>query len=203
MVIKLVTISCLAILAVELLFVIVNVILKKRPQRIAFLRSFKKGKCAIIYLTAIPLYCVGHIYAGQDFLNAFFSAVNKIINLVVLKYDTGSIKGLMQVDPLYNFTVYFCFVLVGINALIFTLSLTSQHIWCAIHAAKAMMTQRDKLFIFGNNPHNVSIYESDKKRNMGIGLSVCRSIIKAHKGTMKAENTKDSGARMTFTLPLT
>lgn len=45
--------------------------------------------------------------------------------------------------------------------------------------------------------------ESDKKRNMGIGLSVCRSIIKAHKGTMKAENTKDSGARMTFTLPLT
>lgn len=44
--------------------------------------------------------------------------------------------------------------------------------------------------------------ESDKKRNMGIGLSVCRSIVKAHKGTMKAENRKEGGARMTFTLPL-
>lgn len=44
--------------------------------------------------------------------------------------------------------------------------------------------------------------ESDKKRNMGIGLSVCRSIVKAHKGTMKAENKTNGGARMTFTLPL-
>lgn len=44
--------------------------------------------------------------------------------------------------------------------------------------------------------------ESDKKRNMGIGLSVCLSIIKAHKGTMKAENKAEGGARMTFTLPL-
>lgn len=43
---------------------------------------------------------------------------------------------------------------------------------------------------------------SDKKRNMGIGLSVCASIIKAHKGTMKAENKKEGGARMTFMLPL-
>lgn len=44
--------------------------------------------------------------------------------------------------------------------------------------------------------------EEDKKRNMGIGLSVCLSIIKAHRGTMKAENKEDGGARMIFTLPL-
>ena len=44
--------------------------------------------------------------------------------------------------------------------------------------------------------------EGDKKRNMGIGLSVCLSIIKAHRGTMKAENKEDGGARMIFTLPL-
>jgi len=44
--------------------------------------------------------------------------------------------------------------------------------------------------------------ESDKKRNMGIGLSVCLSIIKAHRGTMKAENRNGGGARFTFTLPL-
>ena len=44
--------------------------------------------------------------------------------------------------------------------------------------------------------------ESDKKRNMGIGLSVCSSIIKAHKGLMKAENKSEGGARMTFMLPL-
>ena len=43
--------------------------------------------------------------------------------------------------------------------------------------------------------------ESDSKRNMGIGLSVCNTIIKAHKGNMTAENIKDSGARFTFWLP--
>ena len=42
---------------------------------------------------------------------------------------------------------------------------------------------------------------SDSKRNMGIGLSVCSTIIKAHKGNMTAENIKDSGARFTFWLP--
>lgn len=42
----------------------------------------------------------------------------------------------------------------------------------------------------------------DKKRNMGIGLSVCYSIVKAHRGMMKAENKPEGGARMTFALPL-
>lgn len=44
--------------------------------------------------------------------------------------------------------------------------------------------------------------ESDSKRNMGIGLSVCMSIIKAHKGNMKAENRAEGGARVSFWLPV-
>ena len=43
----------------------------------------------------------------------------------------------------------------------------------------------------------------DSKRNMGIGLSVCKSIVSAHKGRMKAENIAGKGARITFTLPFT
>jgi len=37
---------------------------------------------------------------------------------------------------------------------------------------------------------------------MGIGLSVCYTIIKAHNGTMSAENKKSGGAVFRFTLPL-
>lgn len=44
--------------------------------------------------------------------------------------------------------------------------------------------------------------ESDSKRNMGIGLSVCHSIVKAHKGGMHAENRAESGARISFWLPM-
>ena len=37
---------------------------------------------------------------------------------------------------------------------------------------------------------------------MGIGLSVCLTIIKAHGGTMTAGNLPEGGAEFTFTLPL-
>lgn len=41
----------------------------------------------------------------------------------------------------------------------------------------------------------------DTKRCMGIGLSVCNTIIKAHGGVMTAHNQKSGGAVFTFTLP--
>lgn len=43
---------------------------------------------------------------------------------------------------------------------------------------------------------------SDSSRNMGIGLSICMSIIKSHSGQMEAANRKEGGASFTFLLPL-
>lgn len=43
---------------------------------------------------------------------------------------------------------------------------------------------------------------SDSLRGMGIGLSICMSIIKAHHGEMEAANKKAGGAVFRFTLPL-
>lgn len=41
----------------------------------------------------------------------------------------------------------------------------------------------------------------DGKRNMGLGLSVCLAIVRAHGGTMDAQNLPD-GAEVSFRLPL-
>ena len=41
----------------------------------------------------------------------------------------------------------------------------------------------------------------DGKRNMGLGLSVCLAIVRAHGGTMSAKNLAD-GTEFTFRLPL-
>ena len=54
---------------------------------------------------------------------------------------------------------------------------------------------------------NESIYREnnntvDGKRSMGIGLSVCNSIITAHGGVLKAYNRKEGGAGFEFTLPI-
>ena len=55
--------------------------------------------------------------------------------------------------------------------------------------------------IFEGSLHSKEGESSDAKRNMGIGLSVCKSIVKAHRGSMKAENLPEGGARMLFWLP--
>lgn len=55
--------------------------------------------------------------------------------------------------------------------------------------------------IFDGSMQSESGKESDSKRNMGIGLSVCMTIVKAHKGSMRAENRKSGGARFMFWLP--
>lgn len=43
---------------------------------------------------------------------------------------------------------------------------------------------------------------ADSSRSMGIGLSICMSIIKSHNGSMEATNRKEGGAAFKFTLPL-
>ena len=42
----------------------------------------------------------------------------------------------------------------------------------------------------------------DIKRNMGIGLSVCRTVIQAHQGKIRAENKSGGGARFCVELPM-
>lgn len=50
-------------------------------------------------------------------------------------------------------------------------------------------------------PH-VQEMGGDVRRSLGIGLSVCMSIVKAHGGDMSAQNRAEGGACVSFTLPL-
>ncbi len=43
---------------------------------------------------------------------------------------------------------------------------------------------------------------ADSSRGMGIGLSICKTIVSAHQGNLRAENRKDGGTVFCFTLPL-
>lgn len=62
---------------------------------------------------------------------------------------------------------------------------------------------REKLkTLFSPMPADSGTPTSDGVKNMGIGLSVCQAIIKAHGGEMTAENRRGGGALFTFTLPL-
>jgi PAS domain S-box-containing protein len=55
-----------------------------------------------------------------------------------------------------------------------------------------------------DDPENIfEPFISTKKKGMGIGLAVSRSIVEAHEGQLWAENNPDFGARFTLKLPLT
>ncbi len=43
---------------------------------------------------------------------------------------------------------------------------------------------------------------ADAQRGVGLGLSICQSIVQAHGGQISAENKHGHGAKFTFTLPL-
>jgi len=43
---------------------------------------------------------------------------------------------------------------------------------------------------------------TDSRRGIGLGLSLCRSLVEAHGGTMRVEDVQPHGARFSFTLPL-
>lgn len=166
--IKIVTAVCFAALSIEAIRGFINIVFRGRMQRIRFLRGFKKGRFAVIYAAALPLYCLGHMYAGQNLIKAFFNTIPKIIELVVLKYDFDSIELLLDNDLFYRITVYFCFVMAGLNVVLVTVSFINQRVWEFWQEAKIKYCLKDRLLVFGNNSQNIDVYESDKSRRKAI-----------------------------------
>lgn len=75
------------------------------------------------------------------------------------------------------------------------------------HEGSAVFTVRD--YGVGLSPEMIgSLFtpinrtDMESSHGLGIGLSICRSVIRAHGGQITGENSPDKGAVFTFTLPM-
>ena len=50
--------------------------------------------------------------------------------------------------------------------------------------------------------YTAGIGKADSRRGLGLGLSLCQSIVEAHGGEISVENNEPHGAIFSFTLPL-
>ncbi len=60
--------------------------------------------------------------------------------------------------------------------------------------------QKELETIFEGTAKAARSERGDSHRGMGIGLSICRAIVRAHRGTIRALNMPDGGAAFEFTL---
>ncbi len=159
-----VTILCLALMIAGSLTVVINIFRKNRADRITYIRNFKKGKGVLIYIFAIPLYWIGIVYSGQSVFLAFFATMGKMLELIGLKCDINSVKELAKNSELYEFVMYFAFILVTINAVLFAISLAGQYMWNYFGKLGFIFSKKEKIILFGNTGNNFSIYTSDETR---------------------------------------
>ena len=163
---NIITALCFIALTIIVGYFIVSFCFKKsRRGRIEFIRGFKKGKCLAILLISIPLFCIGHMDKGANFIDSFFNAVSQLVDLVVLKFGTDKVKGLMDKNLFYKITVYYCCVLVTINAIMFAASVFSQAVRHIFDAWSFVLSQKKKTYIFGNNKSSVDIYNSNQDKD--------------------------------------
>ncbi len=152
-----VTAICLAYMTALLLFIVLRLALADRRGKMRFLKRFKRGDFALIFLAMIPLYFMGNVYAGAEKDFALWSAVRSCIDLVVLKFDVSSAEALAEASLFYRVTLQIGFGLVTLNAVLFVFSLFGQAVWNAVGAYFACRRARRLVVVVGYNAKSMNI----------------------------------------------
>lgn len=167
MIYSIISILCIAIMITIVVYLVAKFLKYNRSEKIEFIKTFKKGKCAIIYLVAIPLFFMANIYARQEVLYSFFTSVTQSIDLVVLKFNFST---LMSDNLFFGVSLYLCFFLVVLNAIMISVSFFHQAIWHIYMVRRFHKTQGDKAIIIGNNGKSMIIYDSCNCQKTVIGV---------------------------------
>lgn len=161
---------CLVALCAVFLTAVLRIVLSDRKARLAYVKNFKKGKFAVIFFIAVPLYWMAHYEGGVDVGGAFLQAVKSTVDLVVLKFDYASVRALMAENMLYRVTMSFCFALVIANAVMFAFALIGERIANRLRALRAVWLAPELFVVVGYNEQNLQIIRSVRREKGDVVL---------------------------------
>lgn len=149
---------CIAVMALLVIVLAVQFGIRNRAEKIEFIKSFKKGKCAVIYIVAVPLFFMANLYSGNSVGVSLFISISKAVLLVVLKYDVTDT--LFVANGTYAAATYICLTLVVINAMMITVSILHQNIWKAYRLWKFRRAKTNKCIVIGDESQSLYVYDS-------------------------------------------
>ncbi|MEG1609165.1 MAG: hypothetical protein RR348_04785, partial [Clostridia bacterium] len=151
---------CLVCMLAILISTIVKLCVNSRSKRLEYLNQFRKGKFTLIYIVAIPLYLIGFLYGGAQFGQAILESIKAAIDLVVLNFDYNSISALMQASLPFRIAIDLCFVLVILNAIMFSATLVCRSLSNAARKLRTIYFAKKIYVVVGFNEQNKSILKT-------------------------------------------
>lgn len=140
---------------------------KSRSAKLQFLKSFKKGKFALIYIAAFPLYYLGIRHSGESVIKSLMDAMTNCVEVVVLKYNYGDVVGLMNENALYRAVMFTCYALVTLNAFMFLFTVLREKLYNLTRRFAITKFAKKSYVIAGDNAANRAIIRSmGKKKNV-------------------------------------
>lgn len=153
---------CLAYMAAVVVYTAVPFCRANRKGKLKYLKNFKRGNFVLIYLAALPLYWMAHVFKGEQIGGGLLLAIKSCVDLVVLKYDYSNALPLMNADLFYRVVIDVCFVLVAVNAVVFTFTLFGQRLYNVLLGRRAMRAKRT-VIVVGYNKESLALLRSVKK----------------------------------------
>ncbi len=161
-----VPVICIGILTAIVVYFVTKFFSLDRSGKINFIKNFKKGKFAAIYIVILPLFYMIYRYGGTDIFQSAFSTLSKAMYFVVLRFDfVIDDIAVTSINPFYTTAYYYSVILSTLNALMLYVSILHHFIWKRYRLFKYRHGKATRVVIFGNTAESLNIYNScnDKK----------------------------------------
>ena len=155
---------CLGYILLLPIAAIVRLIRLSRREKLKYIKNFKRGKFALMYLAIIPLYFLAYRFNGVNIEGSLLNAVKSSVDIVILKYDYATVAPLMAANLFYKITVATAFALVAANAIMFSISFGGQFLLNALSCFFTYKFRKKVVIVVGNNPNSLDILGSVEKQ---------------------------------------